>query len=77
MVADGRAQRNLYTKEETSSFTVATHALMLSILIDAKECRCVVTVDIIWAYLHLEMKVFTLLKMKGEPVDIVCNVCED
>jgi hypothetical protein len=36
-VAEGRAQRNLYTKDETASATVATGALLLSILIDAKE----------------------------------------
>jgi hypothetical protein len=29
------------------------------------------------AYLNAEMKDFTLLKMEGEPVDIMCNVCGD
>jgi hypothetical protein len=42
-VADGRAQRNLYTKDEIASATVATDALLLSILIDAKEHRDVAT----------------------------------
>jgi hypothetical protein len=74
MVANGRAQRSLYTKDETSSVTVATDALMLSILINAKERRDVATADVTGAYLHAEMKLFTLLKMEGEPVDIMCNV---
>jgi hypothetical protein len=50
---------------------------MLSILIDAKELRDVATVDVSGAYLHAEMKDFTLLKMEDEPVDIMCNLCGD
>jgi Reverse transcriptase (RNA-dependent DNA polymerase)/Zinc knuckle len=73
-VADGRAQRDLYTKEETSSPTVSTDALMLSIMIDAKERRDVATADVAGAYLHADMDDFTLLKMEGESVDIMCNV---
>jgi hypothetical protein len=76
-VADGRAQRNLYTKDETSSATVATDALMLSILIDAKERRDVATADVAGAYLHASMKDFTLLRMEGESVDIMCSACHE
>jgi hypothetical protein len=76
-VADGRPQRQLYTKEETSSPTVSTDALMLSLLIDATEHRDVATADVAGAYLHAEMEDFTLLKMEGESVEIMCNVCED
>ncbi len=76
-VADGRAQRNLYTKDETASATVATDALLLSILIDAKERRDVATADFSGAYLRADMKDFTLLKMEGESVDIMCDVCSD
>jgi uncharacterized protein YeaC (DUF1315 family) len=36
-VADGSVQRDLYSKEETSSPTVLTEALMLSIMIDGWE----------------------------------------
>jgi hypothetical protein len=45
-VADGRPQRALYAKEDTTSPTVSTDALMLSILIDAKERRDVATADV-------------------------------
>jgi hypothetical protein len=76
-VANGRAQRSLYTKDETSSATVATDALILSILIDAKERRDIATADVSGAYLHANMKDFTLLEMEGESVDIMYNVCAD
>jgi hypothetical protein len=41
-VADGRPKKGLYTKEETTSPTVSTDALMLSILIEAWKQRDVV-----------------------------------
>ena len=43
--ADGRSQRSKYTKEETTSPTVSTDALMISLMIDAKERRDVATAD--------------------------------
>jgi hypothetical protein len=73
-VADGRPQRQLYTKEETSSPTVSRDALMLSLLIDATEHRDVATANVAGAYLHAEMEAFTLLKMEGESVES-CATC--
>ena len=73
-VADGRSQRDLFTKEQTTSPTVSTDALMLSILIDALERRDVATADVAGAYLHAHMKDFTLLKVEGPSVDILCDV---
>jgi hypothetical protein len=75
-VADGSAQRHLYTKEETSSPTVSTDALMLSLMIDAAEERDVATADVAGAYLHADMEDFTILRMEGESVDIMCDVNE-
>jgi hypothetical protein len=74
-VADGRPQRALYTKDETTSPTVSTDALMLSIMIDAYEHRDVVTADVAGAYLHASLDEFTLLKLEGASVDIMCDVC--
>ena len=77
-VADGRSQRSLFTKEQTTSPTVSTDVLMLSILIDALEWRDVATADVpSGAYLHAHMKDFTLLKVQGESVDILCDVSPD
>jgi hypothetical protein len=55
-VGNGRPQREFYTKEETSSPTVSTDALMMSLLIDAWERRDVVTADVAGAYLHADQK---------------------
>ena len=76
-VADGRPQRILYTKEETTSPTVSTDALMLSIIIDAKEKRDVAVADVEGAYLHADMDVFTVLKLEGLDVDIMCEVSKN
>jgi hypothetical protein len=76
-VAIGRPQRQLYTKEETSLPTVSTDALMLSILVDALEQRDVATADVAGAYLHADMEDFTLLRMEGKSVDIMCSVCSE
>jgi hypothetical protein len=62
-VVDGRPQRTLYTKEETSSPTISTDALMMSILIDAWERREVAMADVAGAYLHADLDDYTLLKM--------------
>ena len=51
-VADGRSQRSLYDKSVTASPTIATDALMLSIIIEAYEGRDVATADIAGAYLR-------------------------
>ena len=69
-VADGRAQM----KSETSSPTVATDALMLSIVVDAHEGRDVATADVAGAYLKANMDDFVLLKFTGESVDILCKM---
>jgi len=72
--ADGRSQRAHYTKEETTSPTVSTAALMLSLMIDAKEGRDVATADLEGPYLHADMEDFVILKLVGEAVDIMCQV---
>jgi hypothetical protein len=62
-VADGRAQRDKYDKEETTSPTVSNDALMLTFPMDAHERRAVATADVPGAYLHADMDDFTLLKL--------------
>jgi hypothetical protein len=77
IVANGNAQRSMYTKDETSSPTVSTDALMSSIMIDAYEHRDVATADVAGACLHVTMDDFTLFKLEGASVDITCNVCKE
>ena len=73
-VADGRPQRTLYEKSQTASPTVSTDALLLSIMIDAKEARDVATADVVGAYLKAFMDDFVIMKFTGESVDILCKM---
>jgi hypothetical protein len=75
--ADGRTQRDLCTKDETSSPTASTDALMMSLLIDAKERRDMATADAAGAHLHADLKDFTLLRAEGESVYGMCAVSEE
>ena len=73
-VADGSVQRGLYTKEETASPNISNDALLMTMLVDAWEDRDVATADVGGAYLHAEMNDYTLLKLEGVLVDIMCEV---
>jgi hypothetical protein len=73
-VADGRPQRSLYDKSETASPTVSNDALMLSLMIDAKERRDVAIADVAGAYLKAEMDDFVVMKLTGEDVRIFCEM---
>ena len=73
-VADGRAQRGLYSKSETSSPTVSTDALMLSMLIDAHERRDVATANVAGAYLKADMDDFVVMKFTGYTVRMLCDM---
>jgi hypothetical protein len=73
-VADGSTQRPLYEKHETASPTLSTDALLLSIMIDAKERRDVGTADVTGAYLNAYMTNFVIMKFTGESVDILCKM---
>jgi hypothetical protein len=75
-VADGSKQRSLYEKHETTSPTASTDALLLSLIIDAHEGRDTATADVAGAYLNASMDDFTLLKIEGESVDILCSISD-
>jgi hypothetical protein len=76
--ADGRSQREYITKDESSSPTVKTQALMCSCLIDAIERRCVVVGDIPGAFLQADYPQDAgkecYLKFEGVMVDMICEI---
>ena len=74
LVADGRPHREKYDKTQRSSATCHHDSLMLTLLIDAWERRYVATGDVPCAYLHAFMRDFTLIKLEGESVDILCEI---
>ena len=47
---------------------------MLSLIIDAYEHRDVATADVVGAYLNTLMEDYTLLKVDGPSIDILCRV---
>ena len=51
---DGRKQRNLYSREESTSPTVSLESVFLTSVIDAKEGRDVVLADIPGAFMQAE-----------------------
>ena len=70
-MADGRKQRRIYSREETTSSTCHNDSLVVSLLIDALECRFVSTVDV--PDLHALMKDFTVLKIVGDAAESLCQ----
>ncbi|KAG7373305.1 reverse transcriptase RNA-dependent DNA polymerase [Nitzschia inconspicua] len=72
--ADGRPQKALYSKEATTSPTISIDALLVSLMINAKEQRDVAMADVEGAFLHAWMDDFVLMKITGQSVDIMCSV---
>ena len=72
--ADGRKQREFISKEEASSPTVSTHALMATCLIDAIEGRNVATADIPGAFLQATMDEDVWIKFEGAMVDVLLEI---
>ena len=76
--ADGRKQRVYTTKEETSSPTVTTEAIMLTAGIDAKERRDVATSDIPGAFLQADMEgPDVYVKLVGEIAELLLKMFLD
>ena len=69
--ADGRKQREFISREEASSPTVLTHALMATCLIDAIEGRGVATADIPGAFLQATMDDDVYIKFEGKMVEVL------
>ena len=69
--ADGSVQRPYVTKEDSSSHTVSTEALMTTFVIDAYERRVTATADVTGAYLNAKMDQFLVMKIEGDMVDFM------
>jgi hypothetical protein len=72
--ADGRPQRARMTKEETSSPTVATEALVLSCVVDAAENHNVATCDIPGAFMQSDMKGKIVMKLEGVMAEVILKI---
>ena len=72
--ADGRKQRTVMSKEESSSPTVANESVLLTCTIDAFENRDVATVDIPGAFLHADMDGIVHLRIDGAMADLLISL---
>ena len=71
--ADGRKQRIWTTKEDSTSPTVSTEAVLLTSVIDAKERREVMTVDIPGAFMQGDQDETVHMKLEGKLADLLAQ----
>ena len=79
-VAGGNKQRDFISKEDASSPTVATEAVLLTCIIDAEEGRDVAVVDIPNAFIQTKIEDeedMAIIKIRGILVDILVEIAPD
>ena len=79
-VAGGNKQRDFISKEDSSSPTVATEAVLLSCIIDAQEQRDVVVIDVPNAFIQTRIedaKDMVIIKIRGILVDMLLDIAPD
>jgi hypothetical protein len=78
--AGGNKQRDYTSKEDASSPTVATEAVLLSCIIDAEEGRDIAVTDIPNAFVQTRVeneKDMAFIKIRGVLVDILVEMAPD
>jgi hypothetical protein len=76
--ANGSTQREYIPREEASSPTAATEAILITGVIDAKQGRDVMTLDIPNAFVQTpipEREEKIIMKIRGRLVDILIDIC--
>jgi hypothetical protein len=79
-VAGGNKQPDNISKEDASSPTVATEAILLSCIINAKEGRDVAVIDIPNAFIQTRVEDegdMAIIKIRGVLVDILVQIAPD
>lgn len=72
--ADSRPQQVYITKEEVRSPTVMLESLLLSCVIDAKEGCNVAMVDILGAFMQVDIDNETYIRLKGDMASIMATI---
>ena len=75
--ADGRKQRAYITKEESTSPTISTEAVFLTAVVDAWENRKVAVLDVLGAFMQVDMDELVHVRFEGEMVDKLLEIDED
>ena len=79
-VAGGNKQRGYIDKEESSSPTVATEAVILTLIIDAEEQRELAVIDIPNAFIQTvveDKSKRVIIRITGMLVDFLCEIAPD
>ena len=63
----------MFSKDQITSPTVSTDALLMTLTVDAMEEQEVGTADVPGAYLQADMDDHVILKMTGRSVDALCQ----
>ena len=71
LCANGNPQRELIAKEEAAAPMVPLELVFLTLTIDAKENREVVTINIPGAFLHADNKDYVIMKMVGTLAELM------
>jgi hypothetical protein len=76
--ANGSTQRAYMSREEASSPTAASEAILITGVIDAKQNRDVMTLEIPNAFVQTEISLDgdkIIMKIRGQLVDILLELC--
>jgi hypothetical protein len=76
-VAGGNKEQDYISKDDASSPTVTTEAILLSCIIDAKEGRDVAVIDIPNAFIQMRVEDegdMAIIKIRGSLVDILVQI---
>ena len=74
LCADGRPQREIYSKEDAASPTVKTESVMLTAAIDAIQHRYVAVADIPQAFLKAFLPDETIMRLEGVLADTMIKI---
>jgi hypothetical protein len=78
MCANGSTQRSYIAREDVSSPTAASEAILITGVIDAKQKRDVMTLDIPNAFVQTKIPLDgdkIIMKIRGQLVDILLEIC--
>jgi hypothetical protein len=78
MCANGSTQRSYIAREDVSSPTASSEAILLTGVIDAKQKRDVMTLDIPNAFVQTKIPLNgdkIIMKIRGQLVDILLEIC--
>jgi hypothetical protein len=76
-VARGNKQQDYISKEDASSPTITTEAILLSCIIDAEEGRDVAVIDIPNAFIQMQVEDeedMAIIKIRGVIMDIFVQI---